>query len=137
VIGRFVQVAIGAVNRGDLETTFILYDPRVEFVAEALEGLGFEGVYRGIQARVDWQRRWVAEWGDFQFLPEEVIYVGQDRFFFVGRVVGSGLSSGAEFDNFWANALEVRAGRIFHEHFYFDRAAAGEAMKAAGVEPDW
>ncbi len=131
VVGRAARLGFEAANRGDFEATFILYDPHVELIAEALEGLGWDGVYRGLEERVGFQRRWIAEWGDFRFVPDEMIYLGEDRMFFVGHVVGSGLSSGAAFDNFWANLLTVSAGLIVQEHFFFNRV---DAFAAAGLD---
>jgi len=130
VIGRASLLGFEAVNRGDFESAFVLYHPRVEFVAEALTGLGFDGVYRGREVRADWQRRWLAEWGDFQFLPEELIYLGRDRLFFTGHAEGRGQSSGATFDTYWAVVLTLSAGRVVREHFFFDRA---KALEAAGL----
>jgi hypothetical protein len=78
------------------------YDKQIELVSDPrLIGLGFDDVYRGRAERVRFQQRWVAEWGDFQFAPEELIDLGDGRVFVRGRIVGSGLSSGAGFDGDW------------------------------------
>jgi len=118
-----------AANRGDFEATFVLYDQQVELVPDPrFVDLGFDGVYRGRAERIRFQQRWSAEWGDFQFAPEELIDLGDGRVFMRGRTVGSGLTSGAGFDNNWAVLLTFSEGRIVREQFFFDRVAALEAV---------
>lgn len=50
----------------------------------------------------------------------------------VGRVKGSGLSSGIAVDNDWADLLTTSSGRVIREQVFFDRA---EALEAVGL-PD-
>ena len=47
-----------------------------------------------------------------------------------GRIVGTGLSSGAGFDSDWAVLLTISDGRVVREQFFFDRS---EALEAAGL----
>ena len=47
-----------------------------------------------------------------------------------GRIVGSGLTSGAGFDSDWAVLLTVSDARVVREQFFFDRA---DAFEAAGL----
>jgi len=86
-------------------------------------------VYRGRAERVRFQQRWVAEWGDFRFAPEELLYLRDDRVFVDGRIVGTGLSSGAGFNGDWAVLLTISDGRVVREQFFFDRADALEAVR--------
>jgi ketosteroid isomerase-like protein len=131
VLRRLVQLGHEALNRGDLEVAFARYDPHVELVSDSrFVGLGFDRVYRGRAERVRFQQRWVAEWGDFRFEPEELIDLGDGRLFVHGRIVGSGLTSGAGFDSEWAVLLTISDGRVVREQFFFDRAAA---LEAAGL----
>jgi hypothetical protein len=53
-----------------------------------------------------------------------------DRLLFVGRIKGSGLSSGAGFETAWANLLTLSAGRVIREEPFFDHR---EALEAAGL----
>jgi ketosteroid isomerase-like protein len=76
-------------------------------------------VYRGREARLDFQRRWTAEWGEMRFVPEEVLDLG-DRVLFLGRVNGSGVSSGAGFETDWAVLYRLSAGRLIREQPFFD-----------------
>ena len=49
-----------------------------------------------------------------------------------GRIVGSGLSSGAAVDSDWAVIVTLAAGRVIREQFFFDHAAALEAVGLRG-----
>ena len=129
VLRRLVQLGHEALNRGDFEAAFAHHDAHVELVTDSrFVGLGFDGVYRGRGERIRFQQRWVAEWGDFRFEPEELIDLGDDRLFVRGRIVGSGLTIGAGFDSDWAALLTISDGRVMREQFFFDRAAALDAV---------
>jgi ketosteroid isomerase-like protein len=131
VLRRLIQQGHDALNRGDFEVAFARYDPHVELVSDSrFVGLGFDGVYHGRAERIRFQQRWVAEWGDFRFAPEELIDFGDGRLFVQGRIVGSGRSSGAGFDSDWAALLTVSGARVVREQFFFDRTAA---LEAAGL----
>ena len=112
------------------QSGFLLYPPDVEFITPPrFVALGFDPVYRGREARFDFQRRWTAEWGEMRFEPDEMIDLG-DRVLFVGRVKGSGVSSGAAFETQWAVLCTLSGGRLIREQPFFDR---GEALAAAGL----
>jgi ketosteroid isomerase-like protein len=127
---RALQLGFEAINRGDFEAAFAAYHGDAELISDSrLIGLGFDGVYHGRAERVRFQQRWVAEWGDFRFVPEEVLYLGDDGVFVGGRVVGTGLSSGARFDSDWGVLLKISCGRVVREQFFFDRADAVKAVE--------
>jgi ketosteroid isomerase-like protein len=127
---RAVQLALEATNRGDFEAAFALFHPHIELIAAGtFITLGYDPVYRGREERIRFQERWHADWGEFRFEPEEVIDLG-DRVLLVGRVKGSGLSSGVAVDNHWTDVLTISAGRVIREQVFFDRA---EALEAAGL----
>ena len=131
VFRRAAELGFEAVNRGDFEAAFVLYDEQVELVSDSrFVQLGFDDVYRGRGERIRFQERWTAEWGDFQFAPEELIDLGDGRVFIHGRTVGSGRASGAGFDSDWAAILTFSDGRVVREQFFFDRAVA---LEAAGL----
>ena len=130
LIRRSVRSGFEALNRGDYELPFAFYDPEGELITPPqLVGLGFDPLYHGRGQRIAFQRKWIAEWGEFRFEPKEIIDLG-DRVLLVGRIKGSGPSSGAAFDDQWANLLTVSAGRIVTERAFFDHA---EALEAAGL----
>jgi ketosteroid isomerase-like protein len=87
-------------------------------------------VVRGREARVDFQRRWRAAWGEFRFVPEELIDLGDGRALVAGRMKGRGLSSDAAVDSDWAYLATVSAGRVIREQVFLDR---GEALDAVGL----
>lgn len=120
-----------ALNRWDFEVSFMLYRPDVEFITPPrLVGLGFEPVYRGPAQRQEFQKRWVAEWGEMRFEPDELLDLGA-RLLYLGRVKGSGVASGAGFDSDWACLFDVVNAQIVREEPFFDRE---EAFAAAGLK---
>jgi ketosteroid isomerase-like protein len=131
LIRRAVKLGLEAFNRGDFEAATALYDPQVELIPESpLIGLGFDRVYRGRQEYIRFSQRWVAEWGDFQIAPDELIDLGDHRVFVSGRIVGSGLSSGAPVETDWAVLWTISDGQVIRERSFLDRA---EALEAAGL----
>jgi ketosteroid isomerase-like protein len=128
---RAVQRGAEASNRRDYEAAFFRYDPQAELITDSwLIELGFDPVYRGLEEHIRWSERWIAEWGDFRFVPEELIDFCDGRALVSGHTLGCGLSSGAGFASDWAMLLTVAAGRVIREQFFFDRA---EALEAAGL----
>jgi ketosteroid isomerase-like protein len=131
LIRRADQQGFEANNRGDYEACFGLYHPDVELIVPPqFVALGLDPQYRGREERVRFQRRWNAEWGEVRFEPEELIDFGDGRLLTVGRITGSGLSSGAAFDNDYAVLHTVSAGRVIREQVFLDH---GEALEATGL----
>jgi ketosteroid isomerase-like protein len=130
MVRHAVGLALEAENRGDVEVTFALHHADSEAIfPPQLVALGFERVYRGREARIGAERRWIAEMGEFRFEPEELIDLGDNRLLAVGRIKGSGLSSGAEFDNDWGLLLTIAGGQVIREQFFLDRREALEAAR--------
>ena len=129
-IRRFLQLAVEAYNRRDFEVAFTLFHPEVEFETPSrLQGLGLDAIYRGREACIRFEQRWIAEWGDFQVKPEEFIDLG-GRVLLLGRLKGSGPSSGVAIDNKWADLVTVFAGRVIRRQIFLDHA---EGLEAAGL----
>jgi ketosteroid isomerase-like protein len=127
---RFSRLSLEAINRGDYEAGFILFHPEAEVIVPPdLAGLGFERKTRGRDARIELQRRWHAEWGDFRVLPASIVGLGDDRILLIGRVSGSGLTSGAAADSEWANLLTISGGMAIREQFFMDHAQAFDAAR--------
>jgi ketosteroid isomerase-like protein len=130
ILRRVVRQGMEAVNRGDYEAAFGLHDRDVELKSPPdMIGLGEASVTRGREERVRFQEAWDAQWGDVRFEPEELIDLG-DRVLVIGRVRGTGISSGAPFDSEWANLLTLSAGRVIHERVFM---AHHEALEVAGL----
>ena len=128
LLRRAVRLSFEAINRRDYESTFGLYHPDCELITPPeLVGLGFE--YHGREKRIGFQRKWIADWGEFGFHPEEIIDLG-DRALLVGHIEGSGLSSGVGFESEWANLLTISAGRVIGEQIFLVNA---DALEAAGL----
>ena len=127
---RAAETGFDALNRGDFESSFLLYHPDVVLITPPyLIGLGQQPVYRGLEARKEFQRGWIAEWGEMRFEPDELRDLG-DRLLCLGRVRGSGLSSGAAFESDWGCLFTIQGGRVVREQPVFDRQ---EALEAAGL----
>ena len=125
------QLFLEAYNRKDFEAAYALYHPDSEtIVPHQLVAVGFEPVAHGRRANIDLQRRWHADWGEFRIEPDQAIDL-DGRVLFLGRIRGSGLSSGAGIETDWGVLITVTRGRIVREHFFFDR---NEALEAAGLQ---
>jgi hypothetical protein len=126
---RSVRLCIEAANRGDHEVAFAPFAADSESIfPPELAVLGEHGP-RGRDARVTWERMWRKEWGEFSYLPEEFVDLG-NRILLLGRMSGSGAGSGAAVDTDWAMIITPVAGEVVREQVLFDQAAA---LKAAGL----
>lgn len=85
---------------------------------------------RGRDGRIRFQEAWNAEWGEFRFEPEELVDFGGNRVLVIGRIKGSGRTSGATFDGEWAALMTFADGWVVREDVFFDHAAA---LEAAGL----
>ena len=127
---RAAVVGIEALNRSDFEAAFALYVPEVELVAEPrLVEVGFDATYRGRAERVRFQQRWMAEWGGFQIAPDAIVDLGE-RALITGRIVVTGLSSGAGIESPWSAVITLSPRGVAREEFFFDHDAG---MRAAGL----
>jgi ketosteroid isomerase-like protein len=131
LLRRAVEAGLAALNRGEPEKAFSVYHPTDSklIVGERFRGLAIGGT-RGREARIRFQQAWNAEWGEFRFAPEELIDFGDRRGLVLGRIKGTGRSSGAGFDSEWAALFTVSGGWVVEEHAFWDRA---EALEAAGL----
>jgi ketosteroid isomerase-like protein len=124
------RLAVDASNRGDYEAAFALLPPDFETIpGPELVGFGFDPVYHGRAGRLCLQRQWVAELGEFQNEPEEVLDLG-DRVLLLGRMKGIGASSGLAFDSEVAYLITFSAGRMIREQNFRSHA---QALEAAGL----
>ena len=131
VLKRAVVTCWEAMNRVDLEAGLALYDPDVDSIVDPdMTALGFDETVRGRERRLHNLRQVYAEFHEFRFDPDELIDLGNDRLLVVGRMKGSGRSSGVPFDAEWANLWTISAGRVIRDHVFRDRA---KALKAAGL----
>jgi ketosteroid isomerase-like protein len=130
LLSLMVRRGIGATNRGDYEAAFAAFHPDVEVLSPPdLIGLGEAARYQGLSERIAFQRKWTSEWEEVQFFADEILDLG-NRVLLLGRIKGRGLSSGAPFDDEWANLLTLSAGRVIREQIILDHA---KALEAAGL----
>jgi ketosteroid isomerase-like protein len=117
-------------NRVDLEVGLVLYDDDVESIFDpGFVSLGF-GNTRGREERRRMLREVYDETREFRFEPDELIDLGDDRLLAIGRMKGSGLSSGAPFDSEWANLWTVSAGLVVRDQVFMSHR---DALEAAGL----
>jgi ketosteroid isomerase-like protein len=129
LLRRNVELSAAANNRGDFEVGFALYTEQTEMVPpSSAASLGMDPT-RGRAERISFEREWRADWGEFVYALEELYDLG-DRLLVMGRMKGSGHSSGAGFDVEWADLFHLSGGRIAREQVFFDHA---EALEAVGL----
>jgi ketosteroid isomerase-like protein len=128
MIRNAVRIALEAVNRGDYEAAFVLLPPDYETIPPPeFVALGFDPIYRGREGPVRFHLQWVAELGEFQNEPDEIIDLG-DRVLVLGRIEGSGVSSGAAFADEAAYLITISAGRMIREQEFRSHEQALEAV---------
>jgi hypothetical protein len=121
-----------ALNRGDLEAFSIFVHPEIESV-NTPQVVGLGGLAPGSHGRETWvegQRRWLADWGELRYEPDEILDLGDDRILLLGRGSGIGRSSGIELDTEWGVLATISDGLLAREQNFLDR---GEALEAAGL----
>ena len=130
-IRRAAKLGFEALNRDDVEAALALYHPEVELILPPdYFGLDLEPVYRGLQERVRFERRLIAEWGMLRYDFEEIIDLGDGRVLLLGRLKTGGLNSGAPVDIEFAEIFTVSAGRVIREQAFVNNTAA---LEAAGL----
>lgn len=136
VVSRAVRLSIEALNRRDYESGFSFFHPDAELVSPtyAVVVAPFPPRVEGLRERIRLEGIWRSEWDDLKYEPQELIdcHDQHDRLLLVGRIRGSGHSSGAPFEMEWADLLTLSQGRVVREQVFFNDRA--EALKAVGLE---
>jgi ketosteroid isomerase-like protein len=128
---RVVQTGWEAFNRRDLEAAFLLYHPDcASTYPPGLATIGLGAGTHGLDERMRSQQKALDEWAEFRFEPEELIDPGDGRLLSIGRMRGTGLSSGATVDVEWAALFTTVGGRVIREQIFLDHA---EALEVAGL----
>jgi ketosteroid isomerase-like protein len=130
ILAMAIRTCFEAFNRGDHESAFALYHADVEttFPAE-LATVGYPAATTGRRERINAQRSWNDIWEEFRNEPEELVDLG-DQVLVLGRLTGSGLSSGVGFDTEVAYLFDVSGGFAIREEMFVDQALA---LEAAGL----
>ena len=119
-------------NRRDLEAFSTFVHPEIESVnTPRVVALG--GLVAGSRGRETWvegQRRWLADWGELRYEPDQIFDLGDERFLLLGRASGIGRGSGVEIDTEWGLLATISDGLLAREQNFLDRA---EALEAAGL----
>jgi ketosteroid isomerase-like protein len=130
LLRRTIRLAVEASTRGDYEAAFAHFHPDVELnpPADVVTLGSFPASLKGRRERIRFERRWRDDWGDFRYEPDELIDL-KDRVLVLGRMIGSGPSSGAASESEWADLVTLSQGQVIREQVFFSRI---EAVKAAG-----
>jgi ketosteroid isomerase-like protein len=132
LLSRTVRLANEAGNRGDYEVSFLLFHPDMEMVAPA--GTVVLGAFperiQGRRERIQFERSWRRDWGELRYVPEELIDL-TDRLLLIGRMIGSGRTSGAPIESEWAGLYSISRGQVIREQIFVSNA---EALKAVGLD---
>jgi len=132
VLRTVIPRACEALNRRDLEVFSIFVHPEIESV-NTPQVVALGGLVPGSRGRETWvegQRRWLADWGELRYEPNEVLDLGDDRLLLLGRSRGIGRRSGIEIDTEWGLLATISDGLLAREQNFLDR---GEALGAAGL----
>jgi ketosteroid isomerase-like protein len=133
LLSRTVRMGVEATNRGDYEVAFLLFHPDMEYLAPT--GTVVLGTFperlQGRRERIQFERGWRRDWGEFRYEPEELIDL-TDRLLLLGRMIGSERRSGAAMDVEWAGIYTISRGQVIREEILFDDNAG--ALKAVGRE---
>jgi ketosteroid isomerase-like protein len=132
LLSRTVRLAVEASNRGDYEVAFLLFHPDMEALAPpSTVVLGtFPERLQGRRERIQFERSWRGDWGEFRYEPEELIDL-TDHVLLIGRMIGSGRTSGVATESEWAGLYSISRGQVIRERIFFDNA---QALKAVGLE---
>jgi ketosteroid isomerase-like protein len=104
---EIVRKVIEAHDRGDFDTVFAAYDPRIEWrLAETMAVSDFGALYRGHEGVRAFWRQWFAAWQTVSFEYEEFIDAGQSVVTILSQRM-RGRTSGIELEWTRDEALEV------------------------------
>ena len=123
---EIVRRLLEAVNRRDFDAMLATGDPEIEIVTL------MAGTYRGHAGWRQLVEQMAEEVSGFQFVPEDLIDVGQDRVVAVTRWVGTGRTSGiAVPDTTIGFVYTLRDGLVVRQESFRNK---DDALKAVGLE---
>jgi ketosteroid isomerase-like protein len=119
------------VRRGieSVEAFWALLDEDVVWDMREFPVLDLDGVYEGRDAVIEASRHYWGTWDDYRLDADELIDAGSSVVVAV-REQGRGKSSGAPFDQRWAQVWTFAGGRLIRWELFPDKKAA---LEAAGL----
>ena len=114
-----------AFNAGGVGAVREYFHPEIEWHEDP--AFPESGVYRGIDAVVDYTAQFLAEFGEIHYEAAQLTEAGQHVLANM-KIKGSGKTSGAAFEVSAWWVLTVRDGQVICGYAYLDRAAALEAV---------
>jgi ketosteroid isomerase-like protein len=130
---ELVRRGYEAFNRGDIQTTLALFDPRVEVrlaegTGERLGG-GFSAVYSGLDGFMEFVGLLQRGWQRITWEPEELVDAG-DQVVVAGRMRGASRDGETRLDEPMAHVCTLHDGALVRLESYRDR---DDALAAAGA----
>jgi len=127
VVGR----ALEAWQLEDLDKWLSAYDPAIQWHT-ALERVvgGMENCYRGIEGLVQLWSVYRTELADFEFEPQGLRDLGENRVLLLAHIRWRGPSSGFQSESPMGMVITVRDGLIVHS---IDYLSHDEALEAVGL----
>ena len=129
---EFVQAAVAAYGRGDVETVLAMFDPEVETMAS--RELLNPGTYRGRDGFLTWAAEWLDAFADWQQEVWNYEAIGDRHVVADARQSGLGKASGVPIEMHLAYMWEMRDGAAVRFHVYLNRADAEEAARRGEAE---
>ena len=121
-----------AVDRGEMEAVFALYDPAIVWENHTGGPAELQGTYHGHEGVRQWFRQWLQSFENFRPLAETFKDAGENVI--VGnRLHGQGKSSGAEVEMHRWNVYTIRNGLVVRVEIFETKA---QALEAAGLSGD-
>ena len=122
---EIVRRLLDAVNRRDFDAMLETGGPEIEIVTL------MSGTHRGHAGWRQLVEQMAEEVSGFQFVPEDLIDVGQDRVVVVTRWVGTGRTSGVALSQTIGFVYTFRDGLVVRQESFRNK---DEALKAVGLE---
>ena len=125
-----VRHGYAALDAGDVEGAFALFDPDVEVhlaqEAGTVMGLDFEPVYRRFDGFLQFMGRLSEAFDEFRWEPEEYLDAGDDVVVFI-RMITTGRRSGMKTELPIAHLCTMRDGKLVRHETFWERSAACQA----------
>jgi ketosteroid isomerase-like protein len=108
---RMISRGFESFSRGDVEVALLTADPEVEIRTIGWEALGLSAHYHGHEGWRGLARDWLAEWGDYEQVPEQLIDLG-GRLILRTKATARGDHSGARVGLGVCYCFYLTGGRI-------------------------
>jgi ketosteroid isomerase-like protein len=118
LVARNIRSGWAALGKRDFDLLLARYAPEVEYSADpALMALGVRGGRRGREGMRTALVDIAAAWSDLEMIPHVILDAGE-RMVVLGRMHGTGATSGVVVEEDFTQVLDFRDGAVVEEHDY-------------------